>query len=81
MESLKIEFCSCIRKRALAVLQFLLLLMKSLNKTETSIFLSVLCSLIPKAIFFYFYLIMYSDRKAVLLIVCLRYFVNMNTIT
>ena len=33
------------------MLQTSLLLMKSLNKTETPIFLSVLCSLFPKAIF------------------------------
>ena len=32
------------------MLQTSLLLMKSLNKTETPIFLSVLCSLFPKAI-------------------------------
>ena len=31
-----------------------LLLMKSLNKTETPIFLSVVCSLFPKAIFLTF---------------------------
>ena len=30
---------------------------KSLNKTETSIFLSVVCSLFPKAIFFTFILL------------------------
>ena len=33
-----------------------LLLMKSLNKTETPIFLSVVCSLFPKAIFLTFIL-------------------------
>ena len=33
------------------MLQTSLLLMKSLNKTETPIFLSVVCSLYPKAIF------------------------------
>ena len=33
------------------MLQTPLLLMKSFNKTETSIFLSVVCSLFPKAIF------------------------------
>ena len=33
------------------MLQASLLLMKSLNKTETPIFLSVVCSLFPKAIF------------------------------
>ena len=31
-----------------------LLLMKSLNKTETLIFLSVVCSLFPKAVFLTF---------------------------
>ena len=36
------------------MLQALLLLMKSLNKTETLIFLSVVCSLFPKAIFLTF---------------------------
>ena len=39
------------------MLQLLLLLMKSLNKTETPIFLSVVCSLFPKAIFLTFILI------------------------
>ena len=34
------------------MLQTSLLLMKSLNKTETPIFLSVVCFLFPKAIFF-----------------------------
>ena len=34
-----------------------LLLMKGLNKTETLIFLSVVCSLFPKAIFFTFILL------------------------
>ena len=33
------------------MLQTSLLIMKSLNKTETPIFLSVVCSLFPKAIF------------------------------
>ena len=37
------------------MLQTSLLLMKSLSKTETPIFLSVVCSLFPKAIFFYVY--------------------------
>ena len=37
-----------------AVLQTSLLLMKSLNKTETPIFLSVVCSVFPKAIFLTF---------------------------
>ena len=36
------------------MLQTSLLLMKNLNKTETPIFLSVVCSLFPKAIFFTF---------------------------
>ena len=36
------------------MLQTSLLLMKSLNKTETPIFLSVVCSLFSKAIFFTF---------------------------
>ena len=35
-------------------MQTSLLLMKSLNKTETPIFLSVVCSLFPKAIFLTF---------------------------
>ena len=39
------------------MLQTSLLLMKSLNKTETSIFLSVVCSLFPKAIFLTFILV------------------------
>ena len=39
----------------------LLLLMKSLNKTETPIFLSVVCSLFPKAIFLTF-IMLYKDR-------------------
>ena len=36
------------------MLQTSLLLMKSLNKTETPIFLSAVCSLLPNAIFFMF---------------------------
>ena len=40
------------------MLQTLLLLMKSLNKTETPISLSVVCSLFPKAIFLTFILIL-----------------------
>ena len=36
------------------MLQTSLLLMKSLNKTETPIFLSIVCSLFPKAIFLTF---------------------------
>ena len=36
------------------MLQTSLLLMKSLNKTETPIFLSVVCSLFPKAMFLTF---------------------------
>ena len=42
------------------MLQTSLLLMKSLNKTETPIFLSVVCSLFPKAIFFMFIVIIGS---------------------
>ena len=38
------------------MLQTSLLLMKSLNKTETPIFLSVVCSLFPRAIFLTFIL-------------------------
>ena len=38
------------------VLQTSLLLMKSLNKTETPIFLSVVCAMFPKAIFLTFIL-------------------------
>ena len=38
------------------MLQTSLLLMKGLNKTETPIFLSVVCSLFPKAIFLMFIL-------------------------
>ena len=38
------------------MLQTSLLLKKSLNKTETPIFLSVVCSLFPKAIFLTFIL-------------------------
>ena len=40
------------------MLQTSLLLMKGLNKTETPIFVSVVCSLFPKAIFFTFILIL-----------------------
>ena len=36
------------------MLQTSVLLMKCLNKTETLIFLSVVCSLFPKTIFFTF---------------------------
>ena len=36
------------------MLQTSFLLMKSLNKTETPIFLSVVCSLFPKAMFLTF---------------------------
>ena len=39
------------------MLQTSLLLMKSLNKTETPIFKSVVCSLFPKAIFLTFIVI------------------------
>ena len=39
------------------MLQTSLLLMKSLNKTETPVFLSVVCSLFPKAIFLMFILV------------------------
>ena len=42
------------------MLQTSLLLMKSLNKTETSIFLSVVCSLFPKAIFLTFISFLYA---------------------
>ena len=38
------------------MLQTSLMLMKSLDKTETAIYLSVVCSLFPKAIFFDVYL-------------------------
>ena len=40
------------------MLQTSLLLMKSLNKTDTPIFLSVVCSLFPKAIFLTFILLL-----------------------
>ena len=51
--ALKMKFCSCLRFIALAVLQTSLLLMKSLNKTDTSIFymLCVLCSISQSLIF------------------------------
>ena len=42
------------------MLQTSLLLMKSLNKTETPIFLSVVCSLFPKAIFLTFFCYEYT---------------------
>ena len=43
--------------------------MKSLNKTETPIFLSVVCSLFPKAIFLTFSLtLVFSDSKENLLV-------------
>ena len=49
------------------MLQTSLLLMKSLNKTETPIFLSVVCSLFPKAIFLTFIwlksLVIYSSYR------------------
>ena len=45
------------------MLQTSLLLMKSLNKTETPIFLSVVCSLFPKAIFLTFILLHCSWYK------------------
>ena len=44
------------------MLQTSLLLMKSLNKTETPIFLSVVCSLFPKAIFLTF-IIKFNPNK------------------
>ena len=45
------------------MLQTSLLLMKNLNKTETPIFLSVVCSLFPKAIFLTYILkIKWQDR-------------------
>ena len=40
------------------MLQTSLLLMKSLNKTEIPLFLSVVCSLFPKAIFLTFILLL-----------------------
>ena len=42
------------------MLQASLLLMKSLNKTETPIFLSVVCSLFPRAIFLTFIVIRFQ---------------------
>ena len=47
------------------MLQTSLLLMKSLNKTETPIFLSVVCSLFPKAIFLTFILKKKKMKKKV----------------
>ena len=41
------------------MLQASLLLMKSLNKTETPIFLTVVGSLFPKAIFFMFIVVLH----------------------
>ena len=43
------------------MLQTSLLLMKSLNETETPIFLSVVCSLFPKAIFLTFILRIHTN--------------------
>ena len=48
------------------MLQTSYLLMKSVNKTETPIFLSVVCSLFPKAIFLTFILVALSSNKAIL---------------
>ena len=48
------------------MLQTSLLLMKSLNKTETPIFLSVECSLFPKAIFLTFILENLTTFKTVI---------------
>ena len=45
------------------MLQTSLLLMKSLNKTETPIFLSVVCSLFPKAIFLTFIFLRLFDLR------------------
>ena len=45
------------------MLQTSLLLMKSLNKTETPIFLSVVCSLFPKAIFLTFILLYFQNDR------------------
>ena len=42
------------------MLQTSLLFMKSLNKTETPIFLSVVCSLFPKVIFLTFIFSLYG---------------------
>ena len=44
-----------VNKQSSLVLETSLLLMKSLNKTETPIFLSVVCSLFPKAIFYVYF--------------------------
>ena len=51
------------------MLQTSLLLMKSLNKTETPIFLSVVCSLFPKAIFLTF-IILNPTESPIFVIVC-----------
>ena len=45
------------------MLQISLLLMKSLNKTETHIFLSVVCSLFPKAIVLSFIFVRLFDLR------------------
>ena len=46
------------------MLQTSLLLMKSLSKTETPIFLSVVCSLFPKAIFLTFIVLLGETTKS-----------------
>ena len=61
--SLKMAFCSCTLytlegvssiANLLLMYYYVLLLMKKLNKTDTPILFSVVCSLFPKAIFFTF---------------------------
>ena len=47
------------------MLQTSLLLMKGLNKTETPIFLSVVCSLFPKAIFLTFIIYRYVSTAVI----------------
>ena len=47
------------------MLQTSLLLMKNLNKTETPIFLSVVCSLFPKAIFFTFIICLNAEFSVI----------------
>ena len=59
------------------MLQTSLLLMKSLNKTETPIFLSVVCSLFPKAIFFTFILpYIYLNLQFMILCLCIKFQFN-----
>ena len=63
------------------MLQTSLLLMKSLNKTETPIFLSVVCSLFPKAIFLTFIVIIITMSAIHKMFSCFCFIFNIYVLT